>query len=146
MSQLAELVDGAVGELLSVVRMGQFLSVGVVGAVCDNAVLVALVELAGLGPTLAKVGSAETAILLMFVLNEHWTFAGTGEASRRGVVRRLLTSNVVRLGGAATALVVLHVLTTRFGVWYLAANVVGIGVGFVVNYVFESLLTWRVTR
>jgi putative flippase GtrA len=145
-SVIETVFEGAYGELLSAVRMGQFLSVGVLGAVVDNAVLAALVEFAAIQPTVAKIGSAEAAIVLMFLLNEHWTFADTGTVSYAALGRRFLTSNTVRIGGAATALVVLYLLHEQFGVWYLAANVAGIGVGFVVNYVLESLFTWRVIR
>jgi putative flippase GtrA len=77
----------------------------------------------------------------MFVVNDHWTFAE--QPGRDSALRRLLTSNTVRLAGLATGtgiLLVLHGL----GVWYVAANAVGLGVGFVVNYAFESLVTWQV--
>jgi putative flippase GtrA len=112
-------------ELLSPTRMGRFLSVGVAGAVCDNAVLIGLVEVGHVAPTVAKLASAEAAILLMFVLNRNWTFADAAAVDVRGLVRRFLTSNIVRAGGAGTALAVLFVLHGQFGVWYLLANVFG---------------------
>lgn len=130
--------------LASAARLGQFASVGAVGAVCDNLVLVGLVEGGLLGTVPAAVVAKETAIALMFVLNEVWTFSGAD--GRGSVLRRFLTSNVVRGGGAAVGIAVLYVLHTWFGVWYLLANVIGIGVGFTVNYVAESLVTWRVHR
>ncbi|MFC7165211.1 GtrA family protein [Halospeciosus flavus] len=126
--------------------MGQFFSVGVLGAVVDTLALLALVEVLGVAPTPAKIGSAEASICLMFVLNEFWTFQQVGERDPWAVLRRFGKSNLVRWVGAGIALVVLHVLTQQFGVWYLLANVAGIGVGFVANYVFESLLTWKVSR
>lgn len=137
---------GRFRELVSGMRFGQFLSVGIVGAICDNLVLVAVVETTAMRPFYAKVLSAEAAIVLMFLINERWTFAEFGTSSVRAVVRRFVTSNVVRAGGASVALVVLFVLTELFDVWYLAANVVGIGIGFVLNYTAESLATWRVHR
>jgi putative flippase GtrA len=144
MKRIAERVS--LGELLSVARAGQFLSIGVVGAICDNAVLVGLVELGHLQPTIAKLGAAETAILVMFVLNENVTFADAAEGGPRAILRRLVTSHVVRAGGALTAIAVLYVLNGQFGVWYLAANVAGMVVGLFVNYVFESIVTWGVGR
>lgn len=133
-------------ELVSGLRFGQFLSVGALGAICDTLVLAAVVETTGIGPVYAKIASAEAAIVFMFVLNERWTFAGFGSSSVRAIGRRFVTSNVVRAGGALAALVVLLFLTELFGVWYVAANVLGIGAGFVLNYTAESLLTWRVHR
>jgi putative flippase GtrA len=137
-------VRSRVGALLSPARFGQFLSVGVVGAVADNAALVGLVEVGGLAPTVAKLGSAEFAIVLMFVMNEQWTFSAFGRRSPVELLRRLVKSNVVRAGGALVALGTIAVLHGQFGVWYLFANVAGMGIGLFVNYTFESLVTWRV--
>lgn len=130
--------------LLAPVRLGQFLSVGVAGGLLDNAVLVALVELGSLEPVVAAVGAKEASILLMFALNERWTFAGYDEGGYVHRVRRLLKSNVVRSGGALVGIATLFVLHQWLGVWYLAANILGIGIGFFFNYTFESLVTWRV--
>jgi putative flippase GtrA len=128
------------------VRFAQFLSVGIIGGICDVLVLAAVVETTRVEPFHAKFLSAEAAILVMFLINERWTFAGFGTSSVRGVARRLIASNIVRAGGASVAWVTLLILTRFFGVWYLAANVIGIGVGFVLNYTAESLVTWRAHR
>ncbi|WP_435102329.1 GtrA family protein [Halarchaeum sp. P4] len=130
--------------LLSGRRVGQFLSVGVLGAVIDTVGLLVLVEATGADPTLAKVGSAELSICVMFVLNEYWTFRQARTPGRGSLLRRFGRSNLVRWVGAGIALCVLTVLNGWFGVWYVAANVAGIGVGFVVNYVAESTITWRI--
>lgn len=124
-------------------RLGQFFSVGLVGLICDTLVLVALVELFRLSPVVAKLGSAEAAIVLMFVINDRWTFRGMGEADPFSVLRRLLRSNLVRTGGVLVALTTLYVCHEYLGIWYFVANVIGVGTGFLVNYVFETLVTWR---
>lgn len=135
---------GRLGELPSGVRLGQFASVGVVGYVVDNLVLALLIEVVGVGVVLGKPVSAEAAIVVMFVANERWTFSEWGRVGLGPLARRFATSNVVRLGGAAVAWVVLVALTERFGVHYFVGNTIGIAVGVVVNYVAESLFTWRV--
>lgn len=133
-------------------RFGRFAGVGAVGAVCDNVVLLSLAT-AGTTPELAKFAGIEAAIVVMFVLNERWTFAGAGRPGPFPALRRLATSNVVRIGGIAVQLVVfsiiyrwLHVDVSALGVdlWLLVASGAGIGCGMVVNYVTESLFTWRV--
>lgn len=150
--------------LLSAVRFGQFASVGAVGAVCDNAVLLssselgiaaALADLLGVpafAPEVAKALGIETAIVVMFLLNDNWTFA-TADGGGASALRRLLTSNLVRVGGIGVQLVVFSLVYRRlfvdlsaFGVdlWLLVASVCGIGLGMCVNYVTESLVTWRV--
>ncbi|MFC7155290.1 GtrA family protein [Halomarina halobia] len=139
--------------LASAVRFGRFVSVGALGAAVDTAVLALLYGALELRPVPAKLASAEAAILVMFVLNERWTFAGEGAPGYRSVLRRLVTSNLVRLGGALVATGVFSVAlraapveVVLFGadLWFLVANGAGILAGLAVNYVLESAVTWRV--
>jgi len=164
---------GRYGALYSKIRIGQFVSVGVVGAVVDTSVLVVLAEGFGLVPEVATLFGIETAILVMFVLNERWTFADHGDPGRGPLTDRLKRSHVVRTAGVLTQLVVFIIVYrllfvpltlgdlpfwhavagavglggafAAFDLWLVVAKGAGIGVGMVVNYVFESLFTWRVT-
>jgi putative flippase GtrA len=145
-SETTEWVRRVLRSLADPRRFTQFLSIGALGAVVDNVVLWLVVQLGPLTPTPGAVVSKECAILVMFLLNEQYTFSGFVDGGFRATVGRLVRSNVVRSGGAAVGIGVLHLLTTQFGVWFIAANVVGIGVGFVFNYVFESIVTWRISR
>lgn len=142
---LTQLVLGRVERLLARRRFVQFTLIGALGALTDNFLLVLLVELAGFAPTVAAVGSKEASILLMFGLNEAWTFAEHRESEHRGRATRLVKSHAVRAGGAAIGIAVLYGCYQWLGMWYVLANVVGIGVGFAFNYTFESLFTWNVT-
>jgi len=135
-------------------RIGQFLSVGVVGAGFDITTATLLREL-GVYPELAVVAGIEVAIVVMFLLNDRFTFAGEGHSGVRATLRRLATSNVVRLGGIAVQLGVFRLLyrvpditvgVAGIDAWFVAAKVGGIGAGMLVNYVTESLFTWRVAR
>jgi len=139
--------------LNSRIRFGKFVSVGVVGAAFDTAVLVFLVEVVGLLEEAAVLIGIETAILIMFLINDNWTFASEGRRDRRSWVGRLVRSHAVRSGGVITQFLVfvaiyrvLFVSVTVFGLdaWLLVAKGVGIGLGMLVNYVFESLFTWQV--
>lgn len=140
-------------ELASGVRFGQFASVGVVGAICDNSVLALLKLGFGVTDELAKLAGIETAIVVMFLFNDRWTFAGQGAPGVLPLVRRFLTSNLVRVGGIAVQFVVFYVLNRKTGislsvggtdVWFLVASLLAIGVAMAVNYLTESLFTWRV--
>lgn len=166
---------GRLDALASGVRFGQFVSVGAVGAVVDTLVLVTLVEGFGVVPELATIVGIETAILVMFTVNERWTFAGEGDPGRQSLLGRLKRSHFVRVAGSLTQfgvfvlvyrglfiavtpgdLPVWDAVVGAFGLppgilagldlWLLVAKGTGIGVGMVVNYVFESLFTWRVTE
>ncbi len=164
---------GRLAALASGVRFGRFVSVGVVGAVVDTVVLLTLAEGLGVLPELATLVGIETAILVMFAVNERWTFAGEGDPGRGPLLGRLKRSHLVRVAGSLTQFAVfvlvyrvLFVAVTLgdlplwtaavdavglgpgslagLDVWLVVAKGTGIGVGMVVNYVFESLFTWRV--
>jgi len=153
--RIRRLVPDRFESLVSGVRFGQFVSVGVIGAVCDTTVLLVLTELFAVAPVVATVVGIETAILVMFAINDNWTFAGEDGDTRDSLSRRLLRSHAVRAVGSTTQFVIfvvvyrlLFVSVSLAGIdlWVLVAKGLGIGVGMAVNYVFESLFTWRVHR
>ena len=138
--------------LASGVRFGQFLSVGIVGAVLDTTVTLTLTNTVGVHPDLSKFLGAEAAIVLMFLVNDRWTFAGEGAVGLLPALRHLLTSNVVRVGGLTVQLLTYHVVR-QFSItipvlgvdlYSVIAIGIAIGAGFIVNYFAESLFTWRV--
>lgn len=166
---------GRLEALSSGVRFGQFVSVGALGAVVDTIVLVTLAEGFGVLPELATLAGIETAILVMFAVNERWTFAREGDPGRRPLLGRLKRSHFVRAAGSLTQFAVFVAvyrglfvpltlgqiglwrtvvgavglgpgLLAGLDLWLLVAKGTGIGVGMVVNYVFESLYTWRVAE
>lgn len=149
----AESAETAVAELVSGTRIGQFVSVGVAGATVETLIVALLTAGLATPPLAAKALGAETSISLMFLLNDRYTFADEGDAGPAAVGRRWGRSHLVRLGGLTVAFVALWLLTARTDVqlivagadfWPTVANVIGIGVGMVLNYVAESLFTWRV--
>ncbi|QLG28572.1 GtrA family protein [Halorarum halophilum] len=149
----ADGAESAVTELASGTRIGQFVSVGVAGATVETVIVALLTAGFAAPPLAAKALGAETSISLMFLLNDRYTFADEGDAGLAALGRRWGRSHLVRLGGLTVAFVVLWLLTARTDVqlviagadfWPTVANVIGIGVGMVLNYVAESLFTWRV--
>lgn len=153
--QVRRYVPDRFESLVSGVRFGQFVSVGVVGAISDNTVLALLGLGFGVGDMAAKAAGVETAILVMFLVNEHWTFADEGDTGRRSFAKRLVKSHLVRSGGVAVQLSVYWLLTQRLAfelviagtdLWFIAASPLAIGVAMLVNYVAESIFTWQVHR
>ncbi|EMA12708.1 MULTISPECIES: GtrA family protein [Haloarcula] len=151
--QVRRIVPDRFESLVSGVRFGQFVSVGVVGAISDNTVLAVLGLVFGVSDMWAKAAGVETAILVMFLVNEHWTFAGQGDADRRSFAKRLGKSHLVRSGGVAVQLAIYWLLTQWLTVellvagtdlWFIAASPLAIGVAMLVNYVAESIFTWQV--
>ena len=139
--------------LVSGVRFGKFASVGAVGAVFDLTTSSLLSYLLGVAPAVAKLLGAEVAIVVMFAINDRWTFADHGREGLWPKLRRLLKSNLVRSAGLAVQVVVVSVLSSLdvrlvlFGVnlWTMVTFPVAIAASVLVNYVAESLFTWRVT-
>jgi putative flippase GtrA len=142
-------VDG----LLHRVRIGKFVSVGAVGAVIETIVVVLLTTTLGTGALAAKAVGAELSVSTMFVINDRWTFYNKGSIGGVAFVRRWIKSHLVRVVGLSVAFLTLYILTSTvqlslsiLGVdfWPTVANLLGIGVGMVFNYVAESLFTWKV--
>ncbi|SFR37336.1 GtrA family protein [Halogeometricum limi] len=138
--------------LLSGVRFGKFASVGAVGAVFDVTTTTALIVLFDVLNEYAKLVGAEVAIVVMFFVNENWTFADAGESGILPTLRRLLTSNVVRSGGLLVQFLVVRAfreagfsfLVLGFDVWELLPIPLAIGASMLLNYVAESVFTWRI--
>lgn len=151
---IAGLVSRQVVALGSSERAGRFLAVGLVGFGVDTGTVLALTSQLGVYRGSAKLVGAELAIVVMFLLNENWTFADHGAAGRLAFVNRLAKSNLVRMGGVAVAtvlFVVISGLDVRLPVggealWLTVSNAIGIAAGFLVNYTAETLFTWRVAR
>ncbi|MWV65136.1 GtrA family protein [Halorubrum sp. JWXQ-INN 858] len=145
-------MTGVLDELATGRRFGKFASVGAVGAVIDLSISATLTLATALPPELAKVVGAEAAIVTMFLINDRWTFPDHGVGGGRAKLRRLLRSNLVRAGGVAIQVAVVFVLTrldvvvtvAGTNVWDALTMPIAIGAAFLVNYVAESLFTWRV--
>jgi putative flippase GtrA len=118
-------------------RVRRFLVVGAGGIVVNNAVLVVLHGLLGLRLLLATMVAVEAAIVHNYVLHELWTFRG-----RRLSARRFVHFSLVTLAAFVINVGVVQVLAW-IGLFYLLANLVGIGAGFAVNLAASSMWIWR---
>ncbi|MFB6086112.1 MAG: GtrA family protein [Halodesulfurarchaeum sp.] len=141
--------------IVSGARIGQFVSVGISGATLETIIVFVLTGIITIPPLPAKAVGAEASITLMFLLNDRWTFSGEGGTGLSAMGHRYLKSHIVRIGGLAVAFLTLYVLTSWTGIelvilgtnfWPTIANIIGIGAGMTINYVAESLFTWRVHR
>ncbi|WP_416838898.1 GtrA family protein [Haloferax sp. DFSO52] len=138
--------------LLSGARIGKFASVGAVGAVFDLTVSSLLIVLFGVVGEVAKLVGAEVAIIIMFVINDRWTFADAGSDHLVAKLRRFVKSNLVRSGGLAVQVLVVRLLREvslsipvgGIDLWQLIPLPIAIGASMFLNYVAESLITWRI--
>lgn len=121
---------------LSDYRALKFALVGGAGVLINEGLLFLL---APHTPLLAASAMAiESSIVANFVMNNFWTFKG-GVGS--GLIKRLAKYNTVTILGAFTNIAVLGMLVfIHFE--YLAANFVGIMLGFAANYAGSEGVVW----
>lgn len=128
--------------LLRPTVMVRFILTGLVGAIFENAVLYALVEAGALSALFAAAVGKEVATLTVFVINDMWTFKEV-TGTQAPFTWRLVRSHLVRALGVIVSLLALYTVLRYTDLYFIAANIVGIGVGFIVNYALENLVTWK---
>lgn len=121
---------------LSDYRALKFTLVGSAGVIVNEGLLFLL---APHTPLLAASAMAvEASIIANFIMNNFWTFRGR---SGSGLFKRLAKYNTVTILGAATNIMVLAGLVFVH-LEYLAANFVGIMLGFAANYAGSEGVVW----
>jgi dolichol-phosphate mannosyltransferase len=123
-------------------RVFKFGIVGLSGIVVNLGILYFLVEFFSLNKDLASPVAIEFSILNNFILNDLWTFGSSVDPKVSGRWHRLLAFNIVSIGGAVINYGIFLGLTTWFAVYYLAAQLIGILIAFVWNFVVNRRLTW----
>jgi len=121
-------------------RVAKFGVVGFVGILINTGVLYLLSRRLGLPLVLSAGVAVELAVISNFLLNSSWTFACLPSLGR------FAKFNVASLAGLGVNVTGVWLLT-RLGIYLLAADLIGVAVGFVVNYLFSVLWVWgRATR
>ncbi len=118
-------------------KLLKFSVVGGSGVLVNTGALYFAYQLAHLPLLIASILAVELAIVSNFVLNDQWTF---GQRGLSGI--RFARFNVVSLGGLAITTVTL-LLLKNVGIYYLVANLFGIGVATMWNFMLNMLWTWR---
>jgi len=122
---------------LSQYRTLKFILVGIVGVIVNEGLLFLL---APHTPILIASGMAvEASIISNFSMNSVWTFRGRNGG---GLLLSLAKYNLVTIFGALTNIGVLALLVA-IHMKYLAANLLGIALGFAANYVMAEGVVWR---
>lgn len=116
-------------------RVAKFGIVGITGTLINIAVLWLLARRLGLPVVLSSGVAVELAVISNFLLNSSWTFA------TRPSCLRFAKFNVASLVGLGVNVTGVWLLT-RFGLYLLAADLIGIAIGFAVNYVISVVWVW----
>lgn len=117
-------------------RMIKFAIVGGAGTVINMLVLYLLYRRAGLPLAAASMLAVELAAICNYLFHDSWTFA-----ARTPSFQRFAKFNAASLLGLALNVFTVWCLA-RLGLYFLAANLVGIAAGFTVNYVFSVSWVW----
>jgi dolichol-phosphate mannosyltransferase len=124
-------------------RVFKFGIVGISGIVVNLGILFILVELFVLNKDLASPVAIEFSILNNFIWNDLWTFGSVGDQKVSSRWHRFVTFNIVSVGGAVINYGIFLMLTSWFAVYYLAAQLIGILIGFIWNFLLNRRITWQ---
>ena len=139
----------SLADLLSILKLAKyrpikFLIVGIIGVVVNEGML-ALLHTYSHDLEIISLISIELSILSNYLLNAFWTFRdrSTKEGSFNAFsMKELLKYNLVALGGLMVNIITL-VLLTSYGIEYLDSNLVGIVLGFILNYIGSEKIVWK---
>jgi len=131
------------GNAYNPVRFLRFALVGASGVMVNTVLLWLLTDIAGLYYLLSAAIATEAAIISNFIWNDIYTFADRRSKGTASFIGRLLRFNLVSLGGLAINLAVLWFFTSIVGVYYLMANLIGIAVAMLWNFLVNLRWTWR---
>lgn len=118
-------------------RLLKFGAVGGTGVIINSTTLYVLSRWLALPLPLSSGIAVELAIVSNFFWNNRWTFA-----CRSPSLTRFAKFNVASLVGLIVNVTTVWGLT-RAGLYFLIANLVGIGAGLVVNYASSVAWVWR---
>ena len=123
------------------ISLSKFLVVGGTGVLVNSLTLFLLFQWTHVSLVVASILAAELAIGNNFWWNDRWTF------SRKQLsLRRFAQFNLVSLFGLVLTTGTLWVLVHYLGLYYLAANLVGIALAAIWGFAANSLWTWGGAR
>ena len=112
--------------------------VGCSGVVVNSVTLFVLYQFLGLPLVMASTLSVELAIANNFVWNDRWTFHAV-----QSPLSRFVKFNLVSLAGLVLTTATAWLLVQQADVNYLLANLAGIALAAVCNFVVNFTWTWR---
>jgi thioesterase-3 len=119
--------------------LGKFSLVGISGIIVNQGLLTLFVSVWDWQVSVAGIVAIELSILSNFFLNNFWTWKNQKKNSFLG--RFLKYHAVTVISGGMNYLIL--VLLTHFGLHYFIANLIGIGFGTVINFIFNHFWTFK---
>jgi dolichol-phosphate mannosyltransferase len=117
---------------------GRFAVVGVSGIIVNEGLLFLLTESLEMKVALAGLISIECSIITNFLLNNFWTWRD--RRTETFFIRLFRYHAVTAISGGTNYIILL--LLTHTGMHHLLANLIGIGVGMLINFLFNHYWTF----
>lgn len=136
MNMISELIQKILGLKK---YFGKFAIVGISGILVNQGLLTFLIEIGNLRLAYASIVAIEVSIITNFILNNFWTW---NQGGKPGVLNRLLKYHLVTAVSGSINWIILVVLTD-LGLHYFISNLIGIGVGTVINFFLNHFWTFK---
>mgnify|MGYP006297642353 FL=1 len=120
-------------------RLPKFALVGASGFLVNQGVLFLAKAIIGIPVAYAGIIAIETAIISNFLLNNFWTWKDSRENSFWSRLAKYHSVTIVS-GGVNYGILL---LLTHLGMYYLIANMIGIGCGMIINFFFNHFWTFK---
>jgi dolichol-phosphate mannosyltransferase len=136
-------MDGS--DLFDLIYSREFIKFALVGVsgIVVNEILLIILQSQGMYFLTADAIAIEVSILTNFVMNDLWTFRDT----RTGhFTVRLVKFNLLMIAGLVVNLVIVDIGTIYFGMAPTIANLVGIGIAFLLRYTLSVKYAWMRTE
>lgn len=118
----------------------KFAIVGITGIIVNQGLLALQVDVFGIDLRIAGIIAIELSILNNFYLNNLWTWK---DRKKHSFTKRLLRYHMVTALSGGVNYAALLFLTGSLGMHYLVANLIGIGIGMVINFALNHLWTFQ---
>lgn len=113
--------------------------VGLIGVAVNMVCLSIFKEVFSVPLIFASFLAIEISIITNFIMNDRWTFHGL--KCEKSFLHRMFSYNSICVGSMLINIATLMVLTL-IGVNYLIGNAIGIGVGYIWNFLMNRKITW----
>ena len=118
---------------------GKFMLVGLSGIFVNQGLLTLFVSVYDIDVSIAGILAIEISILSNFFLNNFWTWKDQKEES---LFKRFIKYHAVTLiSGIINYLILISL--TALGIHYFISNLIGIGIGSLVNFLFNHYWTFQ---
>lgn len=127
------------GELARFIKFG---IVGTASVIANELILWACLSVMDVVP--AGLLAIEGGTIFAFTLNDIWTFRDRGKRKLKEFFKRMAKYHLFTLVGIIINLVVLVILSKFFGIHPLMANITGMALAFIWNFLTNNFIVWSI--